>query len=131
MSSELTNRRVILSSRPKGVPKAEHFTVDECAVPELNDGELLIKTEYWSIDPAMRGWTNDAPNYMPPVELGTAMRSFAVGEVVASRNTDYAEGDIVSGMLGWQRYAVSDGANVERSSRIPTCHPYWLWAFWG
>ena len=100
MSSELTNRRVILSSRPKGVPKAEHFTVDECAVPELNNGELLIKTEYWSIDPAMRGWTNDAPNYMPPVELGTAMRSFAVGEVVASRNTDYAEGDIVSGMLG-------------------------------
>jgi NADPH-dependent curcumin reductase CurA len=114
MTAELTNRRVILSSRPKGVPKAKHFTVDECAVPELGDGEILIKTEFWSIDPAMRGWTNDTPNYMPPVELGATMRSFAVGAVVASRNPDYDEGDIVSGMLGWQRYAISDGSNVER-----------------
>jgi len=113
MSPNLTNRRVILSSRPKGVPTAEHFTVDECAVPELNDGEILIKTEYWSIDPAMRGWTNDGPNYMPPVELGTAMRSFAIGEVVASRNPEFSEGEIVSGLLGWQRFAVSDGSNVQ------------------
>jgi NADPH-dependent curcumin reductase CurA len=55
MSSNLTTRRVILSSRPKGVPTAEHFRVDECDVPELEDGEILIKTEYWSIDPTMRG----------------------------------------------------------------------------
>lgn len=114
MSSQLTNRRVLLTSRPKGVPEADHFTVDECTVPELGDGEVLIKTDYWSIDPAMRGWANEAPNYIPPVKLGAVMRSFAVGNVVASRNSDYAEGDVVSGMLGWQRYVVSDGSNVER-----------------
>ena len=114
MSSQLTNRRVLLTSRPKGVPEADQFTVDESAVPEISDGEFLVKTEYWSIDPAMRGWANDAPNYIPPVEIGAVMRSFAVGEVVASRNADYAEGDIVSGMFGWQRYAVSNGSDVDR-----------------
>lgn len=116
MSSQLnmTNRRVLLTSRPKGVPEADHFTVDESAVPEVGDGEFLVKTEYWSIDPAMRGWANDAPNYIPPVEIGAVMRSFAVGTVVASRNADYAEGDVVSGMFGWQRYAVSDGSDVDR-----------------
>ena len=114
MSSQLTNRRVLLTSRPKGVPEADHFTVEDSAVPEIKDGEFLVKTEYWSVDPAMRGWTNAGPNYLPPVEIGAVMRSFAVGAVVASRHPDYAEGEVVSGMFGWQRYAVSDGSNVDR-----------------
>mgnify|MGYP005641725225 FL=1 len=114
MSSQLTNRRVLLSSRPKGVPEADHFTVEDADVPEIADGEFLVKTEHWSVDPAMRGWVNDAPNYLPPVEIGAVMRSFAVGTVVASRHADYAEGEVVSGMFGWQRYAVSDGSNVDR-----------------
>ena len=114
MTANLVNRRVVLSSRPKGVPTADHFTVEEVAVPDLADGEFLVKTEYWSIDPAMRGWANDAPNYLPPVEIGAPMRSFAVGEVVASRNANYAEGDAVLGMLGWQRFSVSDGSNIDR-----------------
>tara|TARA_R110002110_G_scaffold85816_1_gene223268 strand:+ start:10002 stop:11015 length:1014 start_codon:yes stop_codon:yes gene_type:complete len=114
MNAPLTNRRVLLTSRPKGVPEADHFTVDETPVPEIADGEFLVKTEYWSVDPAMRGWVNDAPNYLPPVEIGAVMRSFAVGTIVASRHPDYAEGEIVSGMFGWQRYAASDGSNVDR-----------------
>ncbi|MGD1924337.1 MAG: NADP-dependent oxidoreductase [Paracoccaceae bacterium] len=114
MTSSLINRRVVLSSRPKGVPQAEHFTVDEVPVPDLGDGELLVQTLFWSVDPAMRGWANDAPNYLPPVAIGDAMRSFAVGRVVASRNADYAEGELVHGMLGWQRFAVSDGSNIDR-----------------
>ncbi len=114
MVNNLVNRRVVLSSRPKGVPKAEHFSVDEVAVPDLGDGEFLVKTEFWSVDPAMRGWANDAPNYLPPVEIGSTMRAFAVGEVVASRNPDYRQGEIVSGMFGWQRYAIGDGNLVDR-----------------
>ncbi len=62
MNAQPTNRRVILSSRPKGVPEADHFTVEDADVPEIGDGEFLIKTEYWSVDPATRGWANDAPN---------------------------------------------------------------------
>lgn len=114
MSSNLVNRRVLLSSRPNGVPEAGHFSVEDADVPEIGDGEFLVKTEYWSVDPAMRGWANDAPNYLPPVEIGAVMRSFAVGTVEASRHPDYAEGDVVSGLFGWQRYAISDGSNVDR-----------------
>lgn len=114
MIANLVNCRVLLSSRPKGVPQASHFAIDEAPVPDLGDGEFLVKTIFWSVDPAMRGWVNDAPNYLPPVEIGAVMRSFAVGEVVASRHPDYTEGAMVSGMFGWQRYAVSDGGNVDR-----------------
>lgn len=110
----MINRRVILSSRPKGVPQAGHFSVDEVPVPDLADGEFLVHTRFWSVDPAMRGWANDAPNYLPPVAIGSAMRSFAVGTVAASRHPGYAEGEVVSGMFGWQRYAISDGSDVDR-----------------
>lgn len=114
MVEELINRRVILSSRPKGVPQADHFTVEEVAVRDLKDGEVLVKTEYWSVDPAMRGWANDAPNYLPPVEIGAPMRAFSVGEIVSSRHPDYVVGDTVTGMLGWQRYVISDSGNIDR-----------------
>lgn len=114
MIANLINRRVVLSARPKGVPLADHFTVDEVPVPDLKEGEFLVKTDFWSVDPAMRGWANDAPNYLPPVEIGAAMRSFAVGEVVASRHPGFAEGEVVTGLFGWQRYAISDGSNVDR-----------------
>lgn len=114
MTANLVNRRVLLSSRPKGVPQAGHFSIDEVPVPDPGDGEFLVKTVFWSVDPAMRGWVNDAPNYLPPVEIGAVMRSFAVGEVVLSRHPDYEEGELVSGMFGWQRYALSDGGNVDR-----------------
>ena len=114
MTEKLINRHVVLSSRPKGVPQASHFSVREEAVRDLKDGEFLVKTEFWSVDPAMRGWANDAPNYMPPVEIGAAMRAFAVGKVVSSRNAGYAIDDTVTGMLGWQRYVITDGSNVDR-----------------
>ncbi|MFY0610253.1 MAG: NADP-dependent oxidoreductase [Hyphomicrobiaceae bacterium] len=114
MNSALINRRVVLSDRPKGVPDANHFSVEDTTVRDLADGEFLIKIQYWSIDPAMRGWVNDAPNYLPPVAIGEAMRSFAVGAVAASRSTDYKEGDVVTGMFGWQSYAISNGDNVDR-----------------
>jgi NADPH-dependent curcumin reductase CurA len=110
----LTNRRVILKSRPVGVPQAEHFGLDEAAVPELREGELLIANRFLSVEPAMRGWVNDAPNYSPPVPVGDVMRAFAAGEVVASRHPQWKDGDLVTGMFGWQRFAVSDGANITR-----------------
>ncbi|MEL7466373.1 MAG: NADP-dependent oxidoreductase [Pseudomonadota bacterium] len=112
--TDLTDRYVALASRPKGVPEARHFEVREAPVPELAEGQLLVRNSYWSVDPAMRGWVNDAPNYLPPVEIGAAMRSFAVGEVVRSRHPGYAEGETVTGMFGWRRYAVADSDQVDR-----------------
>ncbi|MCB1340279.1 MAG: NADP-dependent oxidoreductase [Pseudooceanicola sp.] len=110
----MTNRQVILARRPVGVPKASHFEMAETAVPSPGAGQMLVKLSHWSVDPAMRGWANDAPNYLPPVPLGAPMRAFGVGEVVASRLEGYAEGDVVEGMFGWQDYAVSDGSEVNR-----------------
>ena len=81
---------------------------------DLGAGTFLVHNKYLSVDPAMRGWVNDAPNYSPPAALGEVMRSYAVGEVVWSRHRDYAEGEVVVGMFGWQRFAVSDGDNVVR-----------------
>ena len=112
--TNLVNRRVLLRERPKGVPGPEYFTLEEAPLRELGAGEFLVHNRFLSADPAMRGWVNDAPNYSPPVPLGEVMRAFAVGEVVASRHPDYAEGETVSGMFGWQRFAISDGANVTR-----------------
>lgn len=109
-----TNRRVILSSRPKGVPQAEHYAVEEVPAESPGDGQFLVEMAFWSVDPAMRGWANDAPNYLPPVAIGAPMRSFAVGTVVESNHADYTVGDMVSGMFGWQRFAVSDGSDVDR-----------------
>ncbi len=114
MTDNLVNRRVVLASRPKGVPNPDHFAIEEVDVPDLGDGEFLVKCDYWSVDPAMRGWVNDVPNYLPPVAIGALMRAFAVGDVVASRHPDYVEGETVSGMFGWQRFAVSDGGDVDR-----------------
>ncbi|MFQ5622479.1 MAG: NADP-dependent oxidoreductase [Paracoccaceae bacterium] len=108
------NLQVYLAARPRGIPRPEHFALREQDVPAPGEGEFLVRTEFWSVDPAMRGWANDVPNYSPPVAIGEVMRAFSVGRIVASRHPDFAEGEVVSGLFGWQRYAVSDGANVER-----------------
>lgn len=101
-------------SRPSGIPRAEHFELAEATVPELREGQFLVRNEYLSVEPAMRGWVSAVANYSKPVGIGEVMRSFAAGEIVASRHPAYAEGDKVMGLLGWQRYAVSDGSAITR-----------------
>lgn len=106
------NRQVVLAARPHGIPQAEHFALREAPVPEVGQGQLLVRNLYLSVDPAMRGWVNLAANYSEPVAIGAVMRSFAVGEVVESRNPDYREGEIVCGLFGWQELALADGRDV-------------------
>ena len=108
------NRRVILKSRPVGVPQAIHFGLDEAPIAELCEGEFLVANRFLSVEPAMRGWVNDVPNYSPPVPVGDVMRAFAAGEVVASRHSGWKVGDLVTGLFGWQRFSVSDGSNITR-----------------
>ena len=112
--SSRENRCVVLNARPIGVPGPEFFDIVNRPVTDLQDGEFLVHNAYLSVDPAQRGWVNDAPNYLPPVPVGDVMRAIAVGRVVESRHADYAVGDAVSGTFGWQRFAVSDGSNVFR-----------------
>lgn len=109
-----TNRQVRLKSRPSGIPEGQHFEIVEAPVAELRDREVLVRNAYLSVDPAMRGWVSAVANYSKPVGIGEVMRSFAVGEVVASRHPGYAEGDKVMGLLGWQDYAITDGSAITR-----------------
>ncbi len=110
----MVNRRVLLADRPQGLPSEDHFTIDEQDVPEPGDGQLVVKLSHISLDPAMRGWMNDVPSYIPPVGLGEVMRAGAVGEVVASNHERYTTGDHVYGAFGVQQYAVSDGRGVQK-----------------
>jgi NADPH-dependent curcumin reductase CurA len=112
-----TRRQVILASRPVGIPQAEHFSVVQAGIPPLQPGELLVRNQFLSVEPAMRGWVNAAANYSDPVAVGSVMRAFAAGVVIASRHPGYAEGDQVMGMFGWQDHAVSDGRDIRRKVR--------------
>lgn len=117
------NRCVVLNARPVGVPGPAYFDVVSRPVRDPADGEFLVRNLYLSVDPAMRGWVNDAPNYSPPVPVGDVMRAIAVGEVIESRHPDYAPGDRVCGTFGWQHYAVSDGENVMRKLGATEARP--------
>ncbi len=108
------NRQVLLVSRPVGIPQAEHFDVVDGPRPSPRDGQVLVRMEYLSVEPAMRGWVNASANYAEPVPLGAVMRSLAAGTVVESRNPGYQSGERVMGWFGWQEYAVTDGSEVLR-----------------
>ncbi len=112
-----TNRQVRLASRPDGIPEASHFEIVEEPVPALESGQFLVRNDWLSVDPAMRGWVNAMANYSRPVAIGEVMRAYTAGEVIASRNKGYPEGTRVMGQLGWQHFVVSDGRNVIRKVR--------------
>lgn len=101
-----TNRRVLLTTRPTGVPQPGHFTLEDAPCPDPAPGEILVRNVYLSVDPAQRGWAADVANYSEPVPLGAPMRALAVSKVIASRAEGFAEGDFVYGFFGWQDYAV-------------------------
>lgn len=113
----MKNEAVVLISRPAGIPEAEHFAIRSMPVQDLEDGQILVRNAYLSIEPAMRGWVSDVGNYSAPVAIGAVMRSLAVGHVVASRHPDHAEGDVVTGWFGWQTLAVVSAADVVRTVR--------------
>ena len=108
------NRQVRLKSRPTGIPKADNFEIASTPVPEIAEKQFLVRNEYLSVEPAMRGWVSAVANYSTPVGVGEVMRAFSAGKVVASRHPNYREGDAVMGMLGWQEYAISDGSTITR-----------------
>lgn len=110
-----TNRQVVLTSRPIGIPQAEHFDIVSSPLPSVGPGEVLVRHDYLSVDPAMRGWVNTAANYSEPVAIGAVMRSFAAGTVLESRHEGHAVGDRVMGLLGWQEFSVTSGDAIIRT----------------
>ncbi|MGP3948225.1 NADP-dependent oxidoreductase [Streptomyces sp. 7N604] len=108
------NHQFRLAARPVGLPRPSDWDRVEEPVGEPGDGELLVQNLYLSLDPAMRGWMNDAKSYIAPVKIGAVMRAVAVGRVIASRHEGFAVGDHVTGMFGVQEYALSDGRGVTK-----------------
>ncbi len=102
----LINRQLCLKTRPEGLVQRDNFDLIEQAVPELDEGEVLVRVLYLSMDPTQRVWMRDIPQYLPPVAIGEVMRSLGLGRVVASRSSKYSEGDLVQGVTGWQDYLV-------------------------
>src|SRR5262245_25869938 len=99
------NRQVRLKSRPTGIPQADNFEIVAASVPEIADKQFLVRNEYLSVEPAMRGWVSAAANYSTPVGIGEVMRAFSAGKVVASRHPNYREGDAIT---------ISDGSTITR-----------------
>ncbi|WP_416409764.1 NADP-dependent oxidoreductase [Agrobacterium rosae] len=108
------NQQLCLKRRPVGEITRDDFFLNEKKIPELDDGQFLVRNQYISIDPAMRGWMQDRESYFPPVGIGEPMRGLTVGCVEASRHPHYSVGDMATGMLNLQSYAVSDGFQIRK-----------------
>jgi NADPH-dependent curcumin reductase CurA len=108
------NRQIRLKSRPTGEPTADNFEAVDAKVPEPQDGEVLRRTIYHSLDPYMRGRMSDAASYAQPVQIGEVMGAHTVSQVVESRNPAFAAGDFVTGYDGWQSYGVSNGRDLRK-----------------
>ncbi len=122
----MMNKQWRLKARPIGEPTADTWQYSETEVPAISDGQLLIKIEYISLDPAMRGWLNDAKSYIEPVQIGDVMRAGTVGQVLESKHAKFAVGDYVCGHDGVQSYAVSDGTGLYKVDANLAPLPYYL-----
>ncbi|MBG6488656.1 NADP-dependent oxidoreductase [Pseudomonas aeruginosa] len=107
MTSQI-NRQYQLAQRPSGLPGRDTFSFVETPLGEPAEGQILVKNEYLSLDPAMRGWMNDARSYIPPVGIGEVMRALGVGKVLVSKHPGFQPGDYVNGALGVQDYFVGE-----------------------
>jgi NADPH-dependent curcumin reductase CurA len=111
-----SSQQIVLAQRPHGHVSVEDFRVEDVALPELEAGDVALETLFISIDPAIRGWLDDRPSYLPPVALGEPVRAFGLARVRASRNSNFTAGDIVRGFVGWQRRQIvsSPGTDWDR-----------------
>ncbi|KDN27336.1 NADP-dependent oxidoreductase [Vibrio fortis] len=116
------NRRIVLASRPVGAPTQDNFRLETTAVPSIQDGEVLLRSIYLSLDPYMRGRMNDAKSYAEPVAIDEVMVGATVCQVEQSQHSDYQVGEWVLAYTGWQDYGVSNGEGLVKLGMDPS-HP--------
>lgn len=112
--SNVESTRIVLASRPRGRPSAQNFRTETKALGELADGQVLLKINYLSLDPYMRGRMSDAPSYAPPLSLGDVIVGGTVGEVIESRDPAFTKGDQVLSYSGWQTHAIETGKQLRK-----------------
>lgn len=122
--SETQNRQFVLAERPKGEPTDNTLRLETTEVPTPGKGQMLLRNEYLSLDPYMRGRMSSAPSYAPPVEIGEVMVGGTVAQVVSSDVEGYEAGDWVVAFGGWQDYTLSDGTGVINMGKTPQ-NPSW------
>lgn len=106
--------RIVLASRPEGAPTAANFRTETAELPPLDEGQVLLRTLYLSLDPYMRGRMSTAESYAKPVEIGAVMVGGTVAEVVDSRASGFTKGDVVLGYSGWQTHDVADASALRK-----------------
>lgn len=109
-----TNTQIKLIQRPVGEPKPTDFEIASSPLPEPGAGQVLVKVQYISLDPAMRGWMNEGRSYVAPVQLGEVMRALGAGQVIASQDPNFAAGDYVTGLTGVQEYALLQASELNK-----------------
>ena len=120
MTASVLNQRVVLAKRPGAAATIDDFRIESVPVPALNDGEVLLRTIWLSLDPYMRGRMSDAPSYAAPVAIGEVMIGGTVSRIESSRHPGFGAGELVLGMGGWQEYAVGDGSGLVK---LPAAMP--------
>jgi NADPH-dependent curcumin reductase len=116
------NKQIILDNRPQGEATASNFKLATAETPALQDGQVLVKHHFLSLDPYMRGRMNDAKSYAVPQPLGQVMQGGTAGEVVESRSPKFQPGDKVVGMGGWQEYSVANADQPGSLRKVDTTH---------
>lgn len=108
------NKTILLKNRPEGKPELSDFEIKEVEKPTPQDGEILLETKYISVDPYLRGRMRDVESYIPPFELNEPVESMLISEVIESKNKNFAEGDLVNGMLKWQHFQTANGNGLNK-----------------
>lgn len=114
-------QRMVLASRPVGEPQDDNFRLETVDLPEIGEGEVLVRSHYMSLDPYMRGRMDDAKSYAAPVPIGGTMEGGAVGEVIASNHPGFKPGDFAFGMFGWATHGKAKGEEMQKLN--PTLAP--------
>ena len=111
---EAKARQIVLAARPQGKPQLTDFRLEETAIPTPGAGQVLLRVQYLSLDPYMRGRMDDRKSYARPLQLGEVMTGESVAQVLASNHPAYAEGDIVLAPTGWRTHALSDDTGLRK-----------------
>ena len=119
----IENKKWVLKKRPVGHVKDSDFELVTEILPEIKDGEILLENIYLSFDPTQRGWLNDEPGYLPPVQIDEVVRSGGIGRVLQSKNPEYKVGELTFGLVGWQTHCLTKPEAEDRFRIIPELLP--------
>ena len=122
----MTTKQIVLASRPNGIPTLANFRIENNELPELQDGKVLLKGLYYSVDPYMRGRMSDAKSYVPPFQVGKPIEGSVIARVIASKTDGFTKDDLVLGMLPWSREFIAEGKGLQKVDASNTRASYYL-----